>query len=312
MKKFLTYTIMNTTPSSVHADSFIAFGDWGMPTKDFNSSIQKLFKYKNETNFTVLLGDNFYDNGVKSTSDQLFKLYERFQQSAPVFYSVLGNHDYGGSVDAQSAYTFQNPTWQMPARYYYRMIPQGGTMLCAIFLDTYFFDKYQLNWFNLVAGSSNCQRKSVFRVVFAHYPIHTVGLFARDDAIADLRARLKPALQDHRVHAYVAGHEHDMQAFRENGIHYVISGAFSDKYTKDTTNGKDPTLFYRSFNLAAFARFRLPSHNLMTYEVIDSYSGDVLYHDSISVDGNWTVSGIKSTTSALSLIYAIHLLFTVQ
>ena len=276
-----------------------------MPTSDFNASLQKLFRYN--TDFTVLLGDNFYDAGVKSTSDELWKLFERFQQSSPVFYAVLGNHDYGGSIDAQSAYSFDNPKWQMPSRYYYKLIPFGGTILCSIFLDTYFFDKHQLNWFRLVAGSYPCQGESVYRFVFTHYPIHTVGLFAKDDMVKDLRKRLKPALEQYRIHAYVCGHEHDMQAFQENGVHYIVSGAFSDKYQKDITNGKDPSLLFRSHNKAAFALFRQGANHSITYDFIDSYSGEPIYRSRIAANGTWTVNGLDRVTPILSIIYAIHL-----
>lgn len=271
----------------IQGASFIAFGDWGMDTKDFNVSTQCL--YEHQPNFTVLLGDNFYDLGVASTQDPLWKLFEQIEPTSPIFYAVLGNHDYGKSIDAQSAYSFVNKKWHMPARYYMKVIPFGNTLICGVFIDSYFLDKFQLNWLNLVLSSGICQGDSVYRVVFGHYPVHTVGIFARDGIVKEHRKWVKPLLEQYRVHAYISGHEHDMQVFRSNGVQYIISGAFSDKYQGPISNGGDSTLIYRSLNLTAFAVFQLnPTKPEINYFFVDSYTGQQIYNSSIDLYSTWT------------------------
>jgi hypothetical protein len=72
----------------------------------------------------VMLGDNFYHEGVQTVDDPLWQ--ERFEQvytgaclDQLSFYAILGNHDYRGSADAQIAYSQAGSgKWMMPARYY--------------------------------------------------------------------------------------------------------------------------------------------------------------------------------------------------
>jgi hypothetical protein len=283
--------------------SFIAFGDWGMNTSDFRSSSEHLVHYK--PNFTVLLGDNFYDDGVESVNDTRWQLFLNIQDTSPLFFAVLGNHDYGGSIDSQSAYSYINPRWFMPSRYYMKLISLNNKMICAIFIDSYFFDKYQRNWLRVVLSSAPCQGDPVYRIVFGHYPIHTVGLFADDGIVKQLRKDVKPLLQEYRVHAYICGHEHDMAAFHENGVHYIISGAFSDRYEQNITKGKDPSLLFRSLNTPAFARFELRDNMTMKYWFTESRSGDTLYQNQVYLFGNWTVRGNRPVYKLSWIIYLV-------
>ena len=71
----------------------------------------------------IFLGDNFYMNGVDSTTDpQWIEKIERpyssqCLESAPII-PILGNHDYRGNTDAQVAYSSINPRWWLPHRFH--------------------------------------------------------------------------------------------------------------------------------------------------------------------------------------------------
>ena len=261
--------------------SFVAFGDWGENSSDFRTSTQSIKLIEPRPNFTVLLGDNFYDYGVRSTQDPLWGLFEDIQSSSPVFYAVLGNHDYGQSIDAQSAYSYVNPAWVMPARYYYRLL---------LFMDSYDLDEPQLNWANLVLASAACAQPSAYRLVFTHYPIHTVGIFVGDDRVAKLYRDVKPLLETHHVHAYVCGHEHDMQAFRQNGVDYLIAGSFSNKYPQDANYSDNPYLTFRSDNQNGYLIFSQVRYDALSYRFVDANSGAILHSDQIYLVRNWTPS----------------------
>jgi tartrate-resistant acid phosphatase type 5 len=272
-----------------------------MDTKDFRMSANRLYDF--DPKFTVLLGDNFYDSGVSSLDDPLWGLFTHIQGTAPVFYAVLGNHDYVSPVDVQSAYSYINPKWQMPARYFYRIMDLGnGVMLCAIFLDSYFLEKYQINWLRMALRSPDCQNQNSYRFVFTHYPIHTVGLFVKDDRVKALRNEIKPLLEEYRVHALVSGHEHEMSVFHQNGIQYIISGSFSDKYQQMIVKGQDPHLTFRDVETPGFVVFDSTNSGTISYRFIDSYSGATVYSDTIKRDGNWTV------TSGTYTYWSIHVL----
>ncbi len=285
--------------------TFIAFGDWGMDTTDYNISRDKLREFN--PNFTVLLGDNFYNSGVRSVSDPLWGLFINLEATAPVFFAVLGNHDYGGSYDAQSAYSFVDPKWNMPARYYSKQLYFEHGIICGIFFDSYFLDKYQLNWLEFILSSKSCQSDNAYRIVFTHYPIHTVGLFVDDDRVAALKREVRPLLEKYRVHAYIAGHEHEFSVFNENGVEYVTSGSFSDKYNDYFANADNPHMQFRDVSSPGFAVFNLNPNNTIYYTLVNSYSGESIFSSAIKLHRNWSSGGVRISSKVFgsSLVPAL-------
>merc|ERR1719453_1406969 len=94
-----------TTESTKDTYNFIMHGDWG-----WNSFNQTLTAYEMSTwawvvnaQFVIALGDNFYDDGVTSTHDELWDTaFHDIYSSKPLhvpWFAVLGNHDYHSSVD---------------------------------------------------------------------------------------------------------------------------------------------------------------------------------------------------------------------
>eukprot|EP01079_Euglenida_sp_SAG-EU17-18_P004299 gene4299-4584_t len=83
---------------------FTAFGDWGSGD-DIQSSTAKALGEKAQefgSQFHVAIGDNFYEAGVKSTSDPLWssrfeKMYTASSLQQP-WYVVAGNHDHNGNA----------------------------------------------------------------------------------------------------------------------------------------------------------------------------------------------------------------------
>src|SRR5436190_4579364 len=98
------------TPSKSLA--FLATGDWGMNGDHFQYQVATAMGPWAErigSQFVVAVGDNFYDAGVQSVSDPHWKhSYEDVYAAASLqtpWYAILGNHDYGGSVQAQIDYS---------------------------------------------------------------------------------------------------------------------------------------------------------------------------------------------------------------
>ena len=91
--------------------------------------------------FTISVGDNFYEEGVRSTEDPKWAaLFEQIY-TAPALQSrwdvILGNHDYRGDVQPQIDYSGNSPRWRMPARYYSRRETLAdGTAVDFFYLDT--------------------------------------------------------------------------------------------------------------------------------------------------------------------------------
>jgi hypothetical protein len=99
----------------------------------------------NTPDFVIALGDNFYTDGVASTSDDMWsthwkQVYLGYSNLNIPWYPVFGNHDYGGGdsyVQAQLDYAKIDSLWQMNGKNYsqYFSIPDGGTV-AIIFIDT--------------------------------------------------------------------------------------------------------------------------------------------------------------------------------
>jgi hypothetical protein len=100
--------------------------------------------------FVIALGDNFYDNGVYSSTDSLWDylwkdVYLGFEGLNIPWYPVFGNHDYGygaTGVKAQIQRTYEHTDddiWMMESTNYTKRftIPgAGGGTVCILFIDT--------------------------------------------------------------------------------------------------------------------------------------------------------------------------------
>lgn len=199
-----------------------------------------------EPEAVLALGDVFHYEGVRSTSDPLWKSnYENIYRHPELLVEwlpVCGNHEYRGSTQAVVDYSRISRRWAMPAKYYARTFEKKGTTLKVILLDTTpLIDKYrndpakypdaagedaeaQLAWLEReLAGAAED-----WIVVAGHHPI-----FAGTDKSAsertDMQARVDRILRRHRVDLYVCGHIHNFQHIRAKGsaIDYVVNSSAS-------------------------------------------------------------------------------------
>lgn len=97
--------------------------------------------------FVLSLGDNFYNEGVSSSTDILWtylwtSVYLIYNDLKIPWYPIFGNHDYGGGasyVEAQLDRTREkvDQYWKFYGRNYSQIftIPSGG-MVEVIFIDT--------------------------------------------------------------------------------------------------------------------------------------------------------------------------------
>lgn len=121
-------------------ESFLVVGDVGL-AGDRQSSVAKgmtLWSTVVNAQFTLNLGDNFYERGVSSKNDPLWDTYWRNVFNSPslnhTWYSIAGNHDYMQNPLAQVDYYHddtKDSRWYMPSLYYNftRRLPQTGTTI---------------------------------------------------------------------------------------------------------------------------------------------------------------------------------------
>eukprot|EP01059_Diplonema_ambulator_P012702 TRINITY_DN23133_c0_g1_i1.p1 TRINITY_DN23133_c0_g1~~TRINITY_DN23133_c0_g1_i1.p1 ORF type:complete len:349 (+),score=75.82 TRINITY_DN23133_c0_g1_i1:99-1049(+) len=132
------------------AFSFVSIGDWGgVNLGSYHEVAEKAVAAQMaetaerlEAKFVVNTGDNFYYCGVQSVEDPLWKTdFEDVFTTAATrvpWYSILGNHDYAYSPEAQIQYKSPvNDRWVLPARYYSkRVLLSGEQYMTLVFLDT--------------------------------------------------------------------------------------------------------------------------------------------------------------------------------
>lgn len=224
---------------------FLIVGDWGDPHVDAQRQVASAMgdvAITSASDFVISTGDNFYNRGVRSVTDPQWRTTYENVYSAPSlqtpWYVVLGNHDYAGDPDAEVAYTATSARWRMPARYWREdMALADNAVASFFFLDTTPITRLagvrdylpgttgdarpQLRW--LEQELETCASR--WKIVVGHHPILSSGNHGPNRAVAE---HLKPLLDRHRVHAYINGHDHDLEHLRDGSVHYICSGSGSE------------------------------------------------------------------------------------
>ncbi len=215
--------------------------------------------------FVLLLGDNFYEDGVSSTDDpQWQRKFERMYDPSALnvpFYAVLGNHDYRKNAQAQVDYTDSGhgSRWRMPSRYYtVTCTLADGTRVELFALDTNGLasDAAQKAWLASALDASTAR----WKIVFGHHPVYSNGHHGNSPALIEA---LAPILSG-RADAYISGHDHDLQILQaEGGVRYVVSGAGSR--LRRTRCGEDTV--YAASRLG-FMAFRVSRREMAIFVVL--------------------------------------------
>jgi acid phosphatase len=166
--------------------------------------------------FLVLLGDNFYPDGLRSLDDPLIEqAYESVYGplERPVL-AVLGNHDVHSPALPEVLHTLRSPTWRMP-NFEYRF-QAGPARFFAVNTNC-----ATLTWWRLVDKVRRPFAGWTF--VLGHHSVYSNGPHGDSDWLARWywRNRLGEP-----VDFYLAGHNHLLEHFTAEGqrTHYVVSG----------------------------------------------------------------------------------------
>ena len=276
---------------------FLVIGDWGRNGHFHQRSVAKwmdITAEKTDAEFIVSTGDNFYSNGIASVSDPYWQTsFEQVYTGPHLFidwFPILGNHDYRGNWQAQIDYSQHSRRWQMPAPYYAKTLRlSGDSSALLLFIDTSPLnpeyandDKYaeamqqdsakQLAWIEQQLGHTTAE----WKIVIGHHPLYSSGKrYGKTDPI---RQVLEPVLHKHGVHAYFAGHEHDLQHNRpaHTQVEHFVSGAGSEIRP---VAQREFTLFAQS--QAGFAVVALTNSECLVQFVNDS--GKVIYRYALSL-----------------------------
>jgi len=209
-------------------------------------------------NFVVNTGDSFYDGGILTVNDQQIKtsflnVYNQTILKGLQFFSVLGNHEYRGSVTAVLQIPLNYKRFTMDSRYYARVVQTAGVTVQLLFIDTspmiysYRIPGYdsptdiilkrkdglqsqwgqlgnQLAW--LQGRLQNNRYEFDMRIVIGHHPIYDLSSHIGENRTF-LQAYVAPLLEQYNVTAYFSGHDHNMQMVAPDETVHFVSGAGS-------------------------------------------------------------------------------------
>ncbi|MGH7941497.1 MAG: purple acid phosphatase family protein [Limisphaerales bacterium] len=246
--RFLPVNLFATN-ASAKTLNFLVLGDWGRQGQLDQRQVAGQMGIAAQNvgaSFIISVGDNFYNDGVTSVTDDHWqnsfeKVYTDPSLRVP-WHVILGNHDYHGNCEAQIEYSRHSSRWTMPARYYmqsHQIDPL--TRADFFYLDTTpmirIYHRYdfqgkihlnvgtqdvpaQLAWFKAALSGSKAQ----WKFVFAHHPIYSGGEHGDQPELIE---SVLPLLQEHNVHAYFNGHDHDLQHLVAGDINLFCTGAGS-------------------------------------------------------------------------------------
>mmetsp|Transcript_5990 Transcript_5990/g.13106 ORF Transcript_5990/g.13106 Transcript_5990/m.13106 type:complete len:359 (-) Transcript_5990:70-1146(-) len=233
---------------SIH---FAALGDWGAhPTSlrrrngqlavadGVASWLDKISDENHEVGdesapFILSLGDNFYPAGVNDLDDMTERFADTFEEvySHDAFdnvpwYAIAGNHDHRGNVTAQMNFPGSS-RWIFPDHFHRVVrevrIPGGNVDRDTMKVEILAIDSIQL------ADSSDISLEVTTRSTqwIQHHLQHSDAdyLIVAGHYPARMTTILDELLPDHRVSAYVAGHDHCQKHEIKNGVDHFISGA---------------------------------------------------------------------------------------
>jgi tartrate-resistant acid phosphatase type 5 len=238
--------------SSVRSSRLLMVGDWGYENFAAQARVAEAMQdYVKARGFTtealLMLGDNWYGplpDGVKDArwQTQFEDMYPKSVFDCPA-YAIPGNHDYQrmpqSKVAAELEYAKTTGTrWTMPSLWYRFEFPAKNPLVTVIALDSNMpsadgkWDRgtdftltpaqqaEQLAWFT---AELEKPRTTPFTIAMGHHPIFSNGPHGDHKVLI---RDWEPLLRKHKVHMYLAGHDHDMQhlEFEGHPTSFVLSG----------------------------------------------------------------------------------------
>ncbi|KAM7484740.1 hypothetical protein LguiA_000749 [Lonicera macranthoides] len=236
--------------------SFLVIGDWGRRgfynQSEVATQMGKVGE-KLDIDFVISTGDNFYDDGLKGVDDPAFEesfknIYTAKSLQKP-WYSVLGNHDYRGDVEAQLSPVLRqiDSRWLCLRSFVlHAEIVEFFFVDTTPFVDLYFTDPkdhvYDWEGINprgaylatLLGDLAKALNESTakWKIVVGHHAIRSTG---HHGDTHELVVQLLPILKAYNVDFYMNGHDHSLEhiSCRNSSIQFLTSGAGSKAWMTD-------------------------------------------------------------------------------
>lgn len=288
---------------------FFAFGDWGIKNQLSQECAKAMDDWANKNQkpaFILVLGDNFYPDGVDSIDDPQFVTnwkegYLNFPALQVPWNIILGNHDYSQLNSATSQIEYTNcvhndkKLWNCPSTHYsFSHALPNKTSIDFFGIDT---NGSCSSWYKegqkFTQGLPGTLESRDFlekelknslatwKIVFGHHPLFTSRPNKKSSRLraargADVDGPIKGfGFQDlfveHNVSAYFSGHEHVFSCHQSEGVHHFVCGAISETVTDEWLNS--------SGELATVDWFDNTYRHGFVVALVDDKTMEVIYYD---------------------------------
>jgi acid phosphatase/tartrate-resistant acid phosphatase type 5 len=277
------YLKNNSTPQPLEANitngevHFFAVGRQGYDnkiTQTIANSMEKLASQRKNVGFTILLGDNFYPEGVESTNDPQWeqKFEQRYKgqyQLAMPFFAILGNHDHQGNVEAQIQYSKEKlgtARWTLDAPFYSRDFGEvdGRPLVRIVFLDSVLLNGVGTkNTFKedvitrdeqiqfIRRSFSESKNKPHWRVIVSHYSFRSATQipFSKKRVMSDLL----PILKEENVDLVISANDRFQQVIDLPGepLHVSTNGG-GERFEEISDSHSSSTVTFAQHGFGAF------------------------------------------------------------
>lgn len=286
--------------------SFLVMGDFGRYGQFYQKEVAVQMGKAAATigsEFVISVGDNFYPNGVQSTTDYSWtasfeNVYTDFSLQNDWFVA-LGNHDYRGNIQAQIDYSAKSRRWHMPSTYFKKEFDlEDGNKVLVLFMDTSpFIDKYydadsgmseaikaqdttaQKKW--LLKELATMDKKVTWKIVVGHHPLYSGGKRKTSSETISFEKKFATIFDNQKVDAYFCGHEHDLQIIKPKG-HYTTQFLSGSACTVRPSGEREGTLFFAE--KSGFMTFSITNLKLLA-QVVDG-EGKILFTTQIEKNKN--------------------------
>ncbi|MCB1228260.1 MAG: metallophosphoesterase [Verrucomicrobiales bacterium] len=241
----------DTEKGALHHLAIGDFGTTGVDQKAVSEAMQTFLQQKQiQAESLLLLGDNFYSEvkgGFSVDSERWITGFEdmyptrSFPGPCP---AVLGNHDYYdniGGAEVQLEYAKKPGTrWTLPDRWYRYELGGAEPLVTVLAVDTNFpnvtggydgkkkRERPSLSAAQVVEQTAWLKAqlegpRAPMTLMIGHHPFYSNGSHLDTQPVIDAWGEL---IQKHQVHAYLCGHDHDLQHLELEGLFtsFVISG----------------------------------------------------------------------------------------
>lgn len=197
----------------------------------------------------ILLGDNFYPNGVKNVEDsQFIDKFESIYKVDIPFYAILGNHDKKGNWKAQIEYSNKSSRWVMPDVKY--RFTAGAVTFYGI----------NTNCMYLPSSVPEIDSDTGWNVVMGHHPLISSG----DHSNINLGARY--LMEREKMDFYLSGHQHLLEHLQKDSYDQIVSGG-GGGYLQKTVKAVSPYSKFLSHTYGyVWARFTTDSARFIYYD----------------------------------------------